>query len=530
MKNFMNFNNIFGFESEIDEMTNVDETPVETDGADDLNTQELQEEIPAIINTDNVDNVVDDLGETFEEGYTDRPKSDIDYIPEELKAEIDAIEATADQHAQVGADVGLTEDDSYNEVPGGVNVDLRQEEETTMKGVDEVAEYAEIDEVKVTGISGDLDQQMREEYDEDRYQEDPENITGPAADAVEISADNMTINDYGNEPEEASDADTDHSEMTVGIDQLDGDEDENQALPGVSEVVGTESDDGEFDYTEDDEEEGEDEGDEDLSEDTTDDGEDETESSSDDEEPVEEVEEETEEEEEVSEDVENDEEEVEMPETTVGEDGEETMTGEENEIVASLDVDLNFDEGHDLDSEEDNQTAEQAASETEIEIPNTALDEVSEMVTVNDVDGETPEPQTTEVEGDYIETATIDDETMMSDVIGEKAAETSHGDEDGEGFWEGDIPVNGDVDPENPEQQLSEGDASYDEEGAGSDDSDVEDMEDAEDAVEADAVEDSIDGDGSAVDTPEEADAEIEEATEEVDEEETETEVEEEEE
>lgn len=484
MKGYFDFGSVYGFameadneldESVVEETTDV-EDPTIGDTVDNPNTQELQEEIPAIIDTTDVTNVVDDLGDTFEEGNTERPVGDIDYIPDELKAEIDAIEAAADPHAQVGDGVGLMEEDPYHEIPGGV--DLTDDTDESMVGIDKIKEYAEVDETKVTGNSPSLDPYFREEYDEDRY-DDPSIITGPSNNEMEIGSDNIDVNDYGNEPESEDEVSGNGEEVTVSSDDLNADTEENEALPSAGDVLGTESDNGEeeddVEYdTEEDEEETEVESD-------TEDADTDVEPEDMDSEDIEEV----------------DTDEVDV-EGDVDVDGEEsgTMCEEEHAIIDSLDVDLNFDEGTILD-EEDQQTAEQAAGDTEIGIVNTALDEVDEMTTVNSSDGETPEPQTTEEEGDRIDTATIDDETMLSDVIGGKAEETSHGDEDTEGFWEGDIPVNGDVDPENPTDQVSEG-------GEGGEDAD---LDEAEDVVEEDIEEEDT---TEAVDTPEETDAEIE--------------------
>lgn len=499
MRNLFDFKSAYGFGMESEEYDEVEapvEETVDTDDisevAEDANTQELQEDIPAIIDTTDVTNVVDDLGETFEEGNSERPvPSDIDFIPEDLKSEIDAIEAQADQHVLDDEGTGLMEEDPYHEIPGGV--DLTNDTDETMQGFDKIEEYAaSVDETKITGTSPSLDNHMREEYAEDRY--DESTITGPSNNEVEISGDNVEISDTGNDPEVGPETELQSQptgnteELSVGADELDGDEDENEALQ-AKDVLGTESEDGEYDDMDEEEEvEAEDEAGEEVESDVeADDTDVEVEGES--EESVEEVEET----EEVSEDA------------VVEAGDEESCCAEEHAIVDSLDVDLHFDEGTILPPEAQEE-AEQSAEETEVEIPNEALNEVSEMTDVNSPSGDVGEPQVTEEEGERVETATIDDETLMSDVIGDKVAETSHGDEDSEGFWEGDIPVNGDVDPENPEQQLSEGDASYDE-GAGSEGGDVEEIEEAEDVVEEDVAEADT---TEEVDTPEEVDVELE--------------------
>lgn len=489
MKNLFDFGRAygFGFESVDEPEVNVDvDESVETgETSDDMNTQELQEAIPQVIDTDDVTNVVDDLGETFEEGNDERPIGDIDYVPEDLKAEIDAIEEQADAHAQVGADIMMPEE-PVHEVPGGM--DLTADE--PVNGMDEVEEYASsINEINITGNQGDMDEYMRKEYNEDSFDEssitDGKNnaeTTVSSSDAAPIDAE---ISGTGNAMDDAQDRGVE--EVEVSADDVDGEDTTEDAI-SAGDVLGTESDDGMDDEVE--------------------------------EEPVEEeeVEEEVSEEEPVEEEATEDvEEETESEEVavTVTEDGEETMCAEEHELVASLDVELNMDST--ILDDESAEEAEQAASETELEMHDDALGDVEEMQVINAPDGETPTP--VEDGTNEQENATLDEGTMMSDVVGEMVADDSHGED---GFFEGDIPVHADVEADD---QLSEGDASYDEEGSSEDaGEEVENVEEAEDVAEEDAVEDTVDGDGEEVDTPEEADDAIEEETEEVAEDESEDE------
>ena len=514
MANLFDFGKAYGFgmEAELpeEELTPVESDDVEVDEApaessDDMNTQELQEEIPQVINTDDVTNVVDDLGDTFEEGYDERPVGDIDYIPEDLKAEIDAIEAMADQHAQVGEDLLLPEEDPYHETPGGMSLT----EDAPVAGMDEVEEYAKsVNEINVTGGSGDVDQFMRDEYNEDSYGED--SITGPAPNesVVETPEDAEPLGGgTGSETELQSEPTGNDEDVEVSVSDLDGEEEgEDDALPDAKDVLGTESEDFEEEEEAEDEEPEEDESVDVDSDDTDEDSSD-----------VDEEEEEVESEDDVEEaDVEDDSDDEEI---SMEDDGE-SMCAEEHAIVDSLDVELNLDSS--ILTEEKQEEAEQAAEETEVEIANVALDEVSEMAPVNSVTGETEAPM--EDGTNEQENVTIDDDTMMSDVVGEMVAEDSHGDEDA--FYEGDIPVNAET---SEDAQVSEGDASSDE-GAGEPvdggDEDYEEVsdEEAEDVAEEDAVEDDIDGDDEAVDTPEEADATIEEEVDEAEDEEEEEE------
>lgn len=491
MKNLFNFGKAYGFGLEamedeelevtetVEEAPEIDEEVSEDVSVDDgaMNTQELQEEIPQVIDTDDVTNVIDDLGDTFEEGNDERPVGDIDYMPEELKAEIDAIEAMADQHAQVGEDVMMPEE-PIHEVPGGFSLT----EDAPVQGVDEVAEYAaSINEVNVTGNQGDMDEYMRAEYNEDGRSEDSitdgtnnAETTVSSSDAAPIDAD-VAVN--GNAMDDAQARSVE--EVKVSSDDVDGEGTVDEAI-GAKDVLGTESEDFEVE-----------------------------------EEESEEVEE-SDAEESVEEEVVEESDDVEDVEVSVDEEGNETCCAEELAILGELEVELNMDST--ILTPEATEEAEQAAANTELEMTDDALAPVEEAQTINGPDEGDAAPM--EDGSNEQENVEIDEEDMMSDVVGEMVAEDSHGDEDA--FYEGDIPVNAET---SADAQVSEGDASYDDGAGESDDmvgdeevsEDVEEVseeEEAENDVEEDAVEDEIDGDGEAVDTPEEADAAIEEETE----------------
>ena len=491
MKNLFDFGRAygFGFESVEDEMeitevpeTEVEEAPEVDDepavDTDDMNTQELQEATPQIIDTDDVTNVVDDLGDTFEEGNDERPVGDIDYVPDELQAEIDAIEAQADTHAQVGADMMMPEE-PVHEVPGGM--DLLADE--PVQGMDEVEEYAaSVNEINVTGNQGNMDDYMRAEYDEDSFGEDSitdgtnnAETTVSSSDAAPIDSD---INGTGNAMDDAQDRGVE--EVEVSADDIDGEGTTDEAI-GAKDVLGTESED--MDMPEESDEEVE--------------------------ETVEEEPESSE-----SEEIESDEEIDEVPVETT-EDGEETCCAEELAIIGELEVELNMDST--ILDEEATQEAEQAAAQTELEMTDDALAPVEEAQTINGPDEAEAAPM--EDGSNEQENVEIDEDSMMSDVVGEMISDDSHGDDDA--FYEGDIPVHPET---SADAQVSEGDASYDE-GAGepidmdgdeevSESVEDETVEESEDVAEEDAVEDEIDGDGEAVDTPEEAEATVEEETE----------------
>lgn len=492
MKNLFDFGRAYGFgfesvedemeitevpETEVEESPEIDEEPVGDTG--EMNTQELQEATPQIIDTDDVTNVVDDLGDTFEEGNDERPVGDIDYVPDELQSEIDAIEAQADTHAQVGADMMMPEE-PVHEVPGGM--DLLADE--PVQGMDEVSEYAaSVNEINVTGNQGSMDEYMRAEYGEDSFGEDSitdgtnnAETTVSSSDAAPIDAE---INGTGNAMDDAQDRGVE--EVEVSADDIDGEGTTDEAI-GAKDVLGTESED--MDMPE--------ESDEEIEETV----EDEPESSE-------------------SEEIESDEEIDEVPVETT-EDGEETCCAEELAIIGELEVELNMDST--ILDEEATQEAEQAAAQTELEMTDDALAPVEEAQTINGPDEAEAAPmEDGSVEQDNVE---IGEDDMLSDVL-DQVKEDSHGDENA--YYEGDYSVTSDSDDLN---QISEGEASYDEEGSSTDSSDEiesdvsEDpsdsgVEESENIAEEDAIEDSIDGDGESIDTPEEAESEIEEQTEE---------------
>lgn len=489
MKNLFDFGRAygFGFESVEDEMeitevpeTEVEEAPEVDDepavDTDDMNTQELQEATPQIIDTDDVTNVVDDLGDTFEEGNDERPVGDIDYVPDELQAEIDAIEAQADTHAQVGADMMMPEE-PVHEVPGGM--DLLADE--PVQGMDEVEEYAaSVNEINVTGNQGSMDDYMRAEYEEDSFGEDSitdgtnnAETTVSSSDAAPIDAE---INGTGNAMDDAQDRGVE--EVEVSADDIDGEGTTDEAI-GAKDVLGTESED--MDMPEESDEEVEETVEEESSEDVE------------------------------VEDVESDEEIDEVPVETT-EDGEETCCAEELAIIGELEVELNMDST--ILDEEATQEAEQAAAQTELEMTDDALAPVEEAQTINGPDEAEAAPmEDGSVEQDNVE---IGEDDMLSDVVGEMISDDSHGDENA--YYEGDYSTTSDSDDLN---QISEGEASYDEEGSSDEvESDVSEdpsdsgVEESENVVEEDSVEDSIDGSGDAIDTPEEAEATVEEETE----------------
>lgn len=435
-------------------------------GLEDANTQELQEEISAVINPEDTATVIDKLEETYEVGDTERNSGDVDYMPEELKAEIEAIEKAADLGINEGAEVMTMQgDDPYHEEMGGV--DLANDTEEKVEGFDEVQEYAaSVNEVQITGNSPNLDEFLREEYDQ--AEEDSESgITAPGENEATLDEGSVELNPN---PEvrdinslQADEEDEDVEETEVSVDDV-TEENHEDALD-ISDVTGTESEDFESD---DDEEEESEEAEEEIEEEIDEEvDEDETEEVESDEA------EDVEEEEEVSEEVEVEEsgDDEEIPE--------DTCCAEEYAMLGELDnIELN---DNPVVSEDKMEELQQQAEETQLG-DDSAFAEVSEMQDVNPVDGETPEPLTLDGETE-IETATIDDDTLMSDIVGDMVAEDSHGEDDA--YYDGDIAADGDG-------YVSEGEASYDEGG----EDDYSEDEDVEADVEIDEDSADVDGDG----------------------------------
>lgn len=423
-------------------------------GLEDGNTQELQEQINMVVDPEDTSTVVDDLADTYEVGDTERNSGDVDYMPEELKAEIAAIEEAADLGINEGAEVlTMQGDDPYHEKVGGV--DLANDTEEKVNGYDEVAEYAaSVNEVQVTGTSPNIDEYMRKEYDQ--TEEDSESgITAPGENEATLDESQVEL-DNNPESRELNSLQADEDDEEVGEADVDAEEvtEENHddALD-ISDVTGTESEDFEEDTEE-----------EEVVED----------------EDVEEVDEESEEETE-SEDV-NVEEDADVEIDEIPED---TNCAEEYAMLGELDG-IELDDNPVL-SDEQMDELESEAAETQLG-DDSAFAEVSEMVDVNPVDGETPEPQTLEGETE-VETAVIDDETLMSDVVGDMVEEDSHGEDDA--YYDGDIAADG-------EGQVSEGEASYDDEEHYNDE-DTPETEGADETYDDEDVEEEsadVDGDG----------------------------------
>ena len=415
-------------------------------GLEDGNTQELQAEIPSVVNPEDTATVVDKLGDTYEVGNMERSSGDVDYIPEELQAEIDAIEKAAEINEQVGAEIGLMEEDPYHEIPGGV--DMTNGTDEKMKGFDEVQEYAaSVNEIQVTGSSPNIDEFLRTELDENG--EDPESgITAPGENQAELDPSSVDAEPLGGDLRglnalQEPDAAQDIEEVEVEPEEVQ-EEAHDDALD-ISEITGTESEDFEI------EDEETEEVDEEIEE-----AEEETEAV---EEEVEEVEEESAEEvEEEIEEVEEETEEVdeEIEEVEVAEDVEDdeipadSCCAEEYAILGEL-GNVELDDNPVLTPEQQEE-AEQAAQNVELG-EDSAFAAVSEMQDVNAVDGETPEPLTYDEAQSSIEKGVIDEDTLMSDVINETVADDSHGEDDA--YWDGDVAADG-------EGEVSEGEGSYD--------------------------------------------------------------------
>lgn len=467
------------------------------------NTQELQENIDVVVDTEDVTNIVDDLEETFEMGSNFRESTgDIDSMPEELQAEIDAIEEAADPHAQEGSEVmSMQGDDPLHEEMGGV--DLANDTEETTNAYDAAAEYAKVEMIDVTGDQPDMDEEFRKDYDQVEPDEES-GITAPAEnemiiDAETANAEPLSEDVRGNHGLQGSSDDVsenDADEVDAGELESAGDETPN-ILDGEDEEVSEDEDEEIATESEDmeDEEEVEDEESEEVESDDSDDDV---------------------AEEDVSDDEGSADEEV--VETEEGGYAEDSPVAEEHEVVDSISVEI---EENPVLSEEGQSEAEQEADNVEID-GHSALDTVTEMVSVNTSEGQQDEAAAYdeykgEEEGAPIETAEIGGDTTMSDVIGDMVKEDSHGEEDA--VYEGDIPADGN----DVEEQVSEdGDVEVEE---SSEEVESEEETPEEDAAETevDAVEDAPETDeDTAEEAEEEATEDVEEAAEEDDTEEEE--------
>lgn len=413
------------------------------------NGQELQEEIKEVIDSKEGDlpNIVDDQTELYVVGNTEKASGDVDYVDEQLKAEIKAIEAVADPDAQIGARMAKNPEDPYNETLGGTEFDKEE-----VEGIEKVKEYSEnIDVTDVTGTAPNMDEFLREDKGQEERTAD-DGITGPGDNETELNPDSVTLNDLsgpGSElnAEHAGDNDGPGAGEPIEVEPgtvTSGEEDESNLTN-----VGTESDNAVEQDTEEDKIE-------------TEELEEENEGEDGEKEP-EEAPEEKPSNEPVPEEPTSDPE----PDNGDGDDYEITgdETKEEQQIIADIKVTIDPDipglSGEEL------QKVEEIASNVQM-AQTDAFQEVEEMGDVNPPNGE---PETVEGEEQKFvkETAVMDDENLMSDIIAKKAAETSHGvsgDDEGEdGVFEGDIPDDGNVDG-----QISEGQGSYEEKLDGTED------------------------------------------------------------
>lgn len=402
-------------------------------GLEDGNTQQGQLEInPVVDNREETETIIDKIGDHCEVDAVDSVAANIDFVDPELEADIKAIEEATDGDIMSGTDLFLDKEDPYNEVPGGA--DLSNDTDETVNGFDDIAEYAEdVNETEVTGTQDNLDEVMREQFDqgENDVEDYAGSITGPADNQEMIGEDGVELDDPTADTETLAE-NADQLEETNET-ALDGEEEEI----GISEVVGAESDNGEF---EEEEEEPAEEVEEEIEED-------ETEA----EEEAEDAEEEIEEDNEEVEDIEEGSDEVVEEEVEGGDDiPAETNCSEEYEMLGSINIKI-----QDNNYIDDEKMEEIKSEGEEVELgSNSAFAEVSEMRDVNGVDGEVQEFDSEAVPGDEVETPTeIGDGSNMSDVVGEMLAENSHGEDDG--YEEGDISADG-------EGEYSEGEASYD--------------------------------------------------------------------
>lgn len=460
-------------------------------GLEDGNTQEGQLEInPVVDNREETETIIDKIGDHCEVDAVDSVAANIDFVDPELEADIKAIEEATDGDIMTGTDLFLDKEDPYNEVPGGA--DLSNDTDEAVNGFDDIAEYAgDVNETEVTGTQDNLDEVMREQFDqgENDVEDYAGSITGPADNQEMIGENGVDLDDPIADTETLAE-NADQLEETNET-ALDGKDEEI----GMSEVVGAESDNGEFEEDEEPVEEVEEEIEEDESE-----AEEEVEDAE------EEIEEDSEEIDEIEDDGEVTEEVDDVEEIGDAEDDipSETNCSEEYEMLGSINIKI-----QDNNYIDDEKMEEIKSEGEEVELgSNSAFAEVSEMRDVNAVDGEVQEFDSEAVPGEGETPTEIGDGSNMSDVVGEMLAENSHGEEDG--YEEGDISADG-------EGEYSEGEASYDDMNDTSehDDEYVDDVPE-----ESDEIGEEIEEPGEGEAPEESAEEPVEEATEEYDEEE----------
>lgn len=366
------------------------------------NTQELQEDIPTIVKEDPT-NPIDGMDAVHEAGFDDgtNSKDDPDYIPEDLKAEIELIEKSADQPINSGD--FQPEGDPRHEQMGGINFN---DDDERVQGLADVKEY--VDSLKVTEITGDGEHWDDIERDE-LGQAEPvadSSITGPADNEEIITGDKADAeplgkSNIGNPIPIDIDEDEVETEVVDSSELAENAEGQPDGLE-PSDVLGKESDEGDEEdvideekYEDEIDETGEGVNPEDIKEDAK--------------EPVEETEE-VEVEEEVSEEV--------VEEGPADDEDVECSCQEEHDMVDAIQVELNDNPIGDIE-----ETSEVSTD------GGTALDEVSGMVSVNTVEG--GEVGDNQGGSDNYEEAELNDETSMSDVVGEDAEEMMDGEPNG---------------------------------------------------------------------------------------------------
>lgn len=410
-----NFLSIFGYES--------DESVV--------NSQDLAAgDSPVIPEEDNTTSLVDRLGETYESNNPERNSGDTDYMPEELKAEIAAIENSITPNEIVSNDaLNMVGEDPVHEGLGGV--DLANDTDETTKSYEMIKESAAVPVVDVTGVQPDVDAEFRKEYN----QEEPDPNSGITAPVETYYVDR----DEMERPE-----DSEEYNEAVEMNKVDNAEVEGNNDSAIDPMkIATESDDMDIESE--------------IK--SVENGTNEVETTT--EEDLETTETETTEGTDVDTEVT---ETTEVEETTTTETEEEvtgTECAEEREIVNSIQTSI--DENPALDAQEQEE-AQSNAEETNINGAS-ALDPVTDMVSVNTAEGnQDPETAYNNVRGEEpitpIETATLDEQTGLADILG-GSDESTDGDAFTENTDEADTQTESEYGSDEEESNEDDSDETY---------------------------------------------------------------------
>lgn len=195
------------------------------------------EEVPTCVDPEDTATVIDDLGEKAE----DLGGIDIDIVDPELKAEIEAIEKSIDPEIKEVSPEGEFPEggEGTPDAPGGL--DLDDDTEVTNELYEEAKEYAEVPVIEVTGDGETVDEFLREEFEQIERGNSEEITQDPINEEIIDEEDVENLHAVGgdtNTLEEVAHAPAPEAPEEVSADEITEDE---EALPGVGEMTGAES-------------------------------------------------------------------------------------------------------------------------------------------------------------------------------------------------------------------------------------------------------------------------------------------------